>query len=323
VSVASGQQLEGIDFRLKSEQGFTVNGQVLSADGTVPSIGVVAFLDDARGRFQAAATATDPSGAFTLFGLPSGNYVLRAQRGSSSRGSGPGAFRGETQVTVGPDTGPVALNLVPGARLRGGAVFTGSESGAPAGVARRIRLVLHAAAGDATPYSIPLVDDHAFAQTDLPAGAYFATVSGLSGGWSLREIVADGKNVVGVPLDLRTGSDVHVTAVFTDRAPVLRGHARADAREIGEIQVVVFVDGQKPDSLRLPESLTRVVLAERDGSFVVPGLVAGRYLVVALPAAIFVDLSDRTVLTRLRASATAVTLENEDAYVSPTVTRFR
>jgi uncharacterized protein (DUF2141 family) len=85
ITLASGQDRSGIEFQLKLAPAFRVSGIVMGPDGPQRNLGVKLFPVGADeftsdNGIEAAATATDATGAFTFLGVTPGDYTLKCLR---------------------------------------------------------------------------------------------------------------------------------------------------------------------------------------------------------------------------------------------------
>jgi protocatechuate 3,4-dioxygenase beta subunit len=186
ISVRSGEETAGIDFRLRAERTRVVTGTLTDTDGPVARF-PVRLLPAIVSDFQAEAlapghvTVTDDEGRFVFPAVPAGNYVVRALRGtggSAERWAAAGAVAagggvmissgdfglvtaemppapkpeltryGTLAVTVGDrDVSNVALSLARGTPLRGTVEFVGRQDRADPAELQTIGIVVEAVDG--------------------------------------------------------------------------------------------------------------------------------------------------------------------------------
>lgn len=158
-----------------------------------------------------------------------------------------------------------------------------------------------------------------FAVAGVPPGRYrVVAASGLleseealavaAGGWLLKSVVAGGRDVADVPLEITPGEDVTgVVITFTDRSASLAGRVFDGAnRPVSQYPIVVFSTNR---SHWLPASRrVRLFQPASDGAFEAAGLPAGEYFVVAVASADATDLDDVAFLDQLAAAAFRITL---------------
>lgn len=133
-------------------------------------------------------------------------------------------------------------------------------------------------------------------------------VAAAAGGWLVKSVVAGGREVADVPLDIRPGNDViGVVITFTDRSASLAGRVFDGAnRPVSQYPIVVFSTNRAhwlPSSRRV-----RLLHPASNGEFEAAGLPAGEYFVVAVAAADTSDLDDLVFLDQLAAAAFRITL---------------
>jgi hypothetical protein len=158
-----------------------------------------------------------------------------------------------------------------------------------------------------------------FAIAGVPPGRYRVDAGGglleaeeaivvAAGGWLVRSVMAGGRDVADVPLEIRPGEDVTTVVVtFTDRPASLTGRVFDGAeRPVSRYPIVVFSTNRShwtPGSRRV-----RLVQPASNGAFEAAGLPAGEYFVVAVAAADGNDLYDVVFLDQLAASAFRIAL---------------
>src|SRR5262249_53355145 len=116
ITLGSGEERAGIDMQLKLVTTVKVSGSVVGPDGPVRNVGVKlvpgeneAFTAESGG--EAAVTATDAAGNFTLLGVTPGQYTLKILRVPRPLSSGPSAM---TMIEV---TGPNGMMMGVGTSL--------------------------------------------------------------------------------------------------------------------------------------------------------------------------------------------------------------
>jgi hypothetical protein len=292
----------------------------------------------------AATTVADHTGAFTFLGVTPGEYVIRVlkapprpitpssmstiiQTGNTTimSGAGPSApapigndptFWAATPVTVGDrDLSGVVVTLQTGTRITGQLQFDGTAARPPAD-----RLVLvsvqvdraDAAQASFNQFSLVrgVVDSSGqFRTHQLPAGRYVLRATGALPGWTFKSATLGGRDLTDTPFEL-TGEDMAGVVVnFTDRVTELSGATR-DAKGPDSTATVFVFPGdprQWTDHGPSPRRF-RTVRVGSDGSYRIPNLPAGEYLVAALRTGATSDWIDPRFLQKVAPLATRITL---------------
>jgi hypothetical protein len=195
IAVRSGDEVAGIDFRLRPVRTRSISGTISDADGPVARFPVRLLPADAtefemEGLSPSHATLTDDAGRFVFPAVPAGDYVVRALRGVGGgveawAGAGveevsggvvissgnfavvtasePPPARAEPTryatmpVSVGDrDVANVALSLNRGAPLSGAVEFAGRSDRPTAAALRAIGIVVEAIDGRTTGFEFEM-----------------------------------------------------------------------------------------------------------------------------------------------------------------------
>ena len=327
VMVTAGEERTGIDMQLQYVPLATVSGIVQIAPGRTAPVIMMARLGDIAGVESVPIARADTDGRFTFTGVRPGQYMLIARSGQASAvttgGSPlivpPGPLQWSTaEVSVdGDDVSNVALSAQPPITIAGRLVFEGTRAAPTLGT---IGVPLPFAGQTIGSYQAPLP------QIQLEPGGRFA-ISGILpgvyrlgalqnqpvqgirtaiGGWWLKSIVIDGRDILDAPLDIRQGTDDAV-ATFTDQASEISGTVKdAEGASAPDAFAVVF----STDRASWFFNSRRVAAArvDREGRFVIRNLPPGEYLAVATADLEQNDWFDPAILERLAPTAVAVTI---------------
>lgn len=295
--------------------------------------------------FASASTVTDATGAFTFLGATPGAYTIRAlkipprpvslpssfgtviQTGSStiySGGGGPSTpapipddptMWAAAPVTVGEsDVTGVAVSLRTGARIMGHLEFDGAAQPPAADRLGQVTVQVDTADGRSTSLNQftlgrGVVDATGHFKTfQFPPGRYLVRASGAPG-WSFKSATVNGRDISDAPLELGADDVNNVVVTFTDRPTSLSGAARDSKGPDAAATVLVFPaqaalwvnHGSSPRRFRAAR-------VDTQGTYRVPNLPPGDYLVVAVRSGVSSDWQDTKYLQKLAALATRVTI---------------
>lgn len=316
VAVGLGEEVSGVGFGLSLTRLATVSGRVLAAPGYEGGVQVVAVpVDGPRLTQTLRGTQTRNEGTFDMRGVPPGRYRLQAMAWGAT---GDGGLTGSTTITVnGSNLEGLTLALAP-APVIAGVVQTDTNQGAGLR-APQVRIT----PVPVTPTAVPMGrggrgaggranDDFTFQVAGLSEPAYLRVVA--PGGWFLKAILADGRDVTETPLSLEPGTrldGVHV--VLTQTASSIAGAVRdANGAAVLDATVVIFPD----DESRWTPQSRFIATARPDttGTFTIGGLPASQgYRVIAVQGLESGQANDPEFLARVRDQAERVTLGEGEA----------
>jgi protocatechuate 3,4-dioxygenase beta subunit len=263
--VVSGSRDERTLLRIEVDLGLVVQGRVVEESTGKPIPDAVVGMISRSSSSSAATVVADGEGRFEATGLAAGKYVALA--------SAPGRFPLDTptELTL-PTTAEIEIPLRSGGALVGRVV---EKDGTPATDAR-VLVQRHASNGRFRGET--LVDDEGrFAFDSLPPGEYGVDVTGATG-QSLIDASSDRAVQASVVIDADERRELEFVVAGRDGA--ITGRVVASD---GEPLASAFVCAE-PSELP-PGAVTRrscsARMTEVDGSFVIEGLQAGRYTLVA------------------------------------------
>ena len=225
-------------------------------------------------------------------------------------------FFAEQEIDVnGEDLAGVALTLQPGMTVSGRVVFDGKNNTPPADV-KQMRVFLTPSNPNRVTMGIApgQIDDAGnFVMQGVPPGQYrFASTllpGATSSAWTLKSVVAGGRDALDTPLDIKPGGNVEgITATFTDLTTELSGTLTDGAgKPISDLSILVFSTdrsqwGSVSRRVRPPTQ------PSNDGKFKVTGLPAGEYYLGVVTDVEPGDWTDPSFLDQLAAAAIKVTL---------------
>ncbi len=324
VTVAAGEERTGVDIQLQYVPLAIVSGSVQVAPGMNPAT----HHDGAARRnvagFEPTPTArAEPDGRFTFTSVRPGQYMLigrSAQASPVTSGGSPLIVPAEpfqwstAEVTVdGDDVPNVALTAVLD-HDRGPPRVRRSET-------RRRDLGLHAAALSSPQARRSGRSRRRCRRSSWRRGGRFVVagilpglyrlgalssqpVQGIRtpiGGWWLKSVVVNGRDILDAPLDIRQGTDDAV-ATFTDQASEISGTVKdAQGAAASDLFVVIFTADRA--SWFFNSRRVAAVRADPEGRFAIRNLPPGEYRAVATADLEQNEWFDPAVLERLLPAA--------------------
>jgi uncharacterized protein (DUF2141 family) len=351
IEVAAGETRSDVSLQVNLVPALSISGRLVGPAGPLAHFGLrlMPMGADALPRedgFQAAATVTDSSGAFTFLGVPAGNYVVRATwfptpiniyTPSLAMQGASGVSYGSASVSVGVSPAgtlgdkvfcasvPVSLGARPirdvdvvlrGApRVSGEVKFEGTSPPPSAEQLARFSLVFEAI--DVQPAGFhpapkASVDQSGHFQSDGLAGnRYFLNAGSATPGWFLKSAVWKGKDISDESISL-TAEDVSgVVVTFTDRPTGVGGTVR-DSRGNADANSDVLVFAADP--ARRTSARRRALLrVSTSGVYSLSALPAGDYFVVAIDDRVAGEWPDPKFLEVLSRIATRVVLTDGES----------
>jgi hypothetical protein len=176
----------------------------------------------------------------------------------------------------------LVMRVTPGGRMSGRLEFEGAGPPPTGEEIRRFRVSLSPVGGTlASHLPSAFVTERSTFQTRVhPAGEYElgAFADGSSRSWTVKSIVADGREVTWSPVRLTAAGLDDVVMTLTTAKTDLSGSISAPRRDGERVPVLIFPRGIN-DGDRRP---VRLVASDSTGRFRLTDLPAGDYLLVAL-----------------------------------------
>ena len=340
ITLGSGEERLGIDVTLQLVRTVSMSGAAWGPEGPATNFAlrlVPAYTDDWAGDsgFEAARTLTDARGAFTLRGVPPGQYVLEGTAWSAvSASDSPGdvataasrlanlgvssqtaALWGQTAVSVGEaDQAGVSLVLRAGLSVSGRLRFVGSSQPPTADQLQQLSISLASADGRSRGPEPPgrIAADGQFTIRGYLPGQYSINVPSPDGPWTALSMTANGYDLMRAPLAL--DSDVTgVVLTFTDRSTQLAGAVLSSTAQGDRLMVVIFpADYAAALDNGMLGRRSREMPLSAARQFAVDGLPAGDYLVAAIPRDLTANWMDTDLVAEIARQAARVTLADGD-----------
>jgi hypothetical protein len=271
---------------------------------------------------------TDQTGSFTFLGVPPGQYavtVLRTPRAPAAPATAddPTLFA-DTAVTVGNrDVSDMVVTVQRAPHIAGHVEFDGARDRPDAATLMRVLVTLDrvdamtslmaADTSAAPPPSGHPDDTGAFKTAGAPPGHYLVRVGTLPG-WTLKGVLAEGRDISETPLDLRATDVNNVVIAFTDRPTKLAGRVlTSDGNPDPDAVVIALpVDQRAWSDDGVNPRRVRSTHAAPNGGYTITALPPGDYSVVAIHEDTTPEWQDPRVLEGLARSGSDVRLAEGD-----------
>jgi uncharacterized protein (DUF2141 family) len=254
--VKAGEELSGLEFRLKKMAAFHIRGRALDAAGGEGGGNVQVYRS---GRPATIGVGLQPDGAFDLQPVTPGEYTLVATK---NNGKVQKTAR-QSMVVSDRDINDVTLTLEPGATIKGSIMVEGGDPPGPLQVSLETTNAAVAAG--------KVNEDGSFTIENVTPEIYRVVVGGLIAGKYLKAIQLDGQPVPDGLVDLtqRRGGDLQI--VFGSDGGKITGTTAASTL----ITATPQMDGPvRADQFHLS-------MSDPNGNFQFQSLAPGKYLVLA------------------------------------------
>ena len=339
ITLKSGDERGDVNFQLRLTPTARVSGVATGPTGPMGTLGMRLVVPadgvTSDSEFDVATVVTAADGSFTFFGVPPGQFLLRAQRQAGGNGDGAAMMAmmgmgrsaggpllaksvfGQAMISVGStDLEGVAFQLAEGVTVAGRLEFT-SATGRAGPQATNMQVALLPAdgrnpAGGGFGGARPRVTTTmTFETPNYGPGKYFLQIQGNPPQWQVKSATVGGRDVLDAPIELRDTDITGVLITLSDEQFALSGTVTVAAgHKADEAIVYVFPadhrawieNGMNPRRSRS----TRVAAS---GAYTFSGLPAGDYLAVAVDRADEGNLQDPAfieALSRLGTRASVV-----------------
>jgi hypothetical protein len=314
IPVNAGEERNNADFRLEAVPTSRIEGSIVSTDGQ-PLGGVDVTMTSVAGSVMqfGMRMRVGPDGRFGVGGAMPGSYVILAN------GSGPtaGQFAYGTVEIGGGDVLGIQLTMKPALTINGRLIFDSATAPGLAGRRIPVRALSPASAGGNVSVAATS-QTGAFAVTGLIPGRY--VLGGpLSFGptadtmtWTLQSVVADGRDVTDLPLEIADSAPKDIVVTYTDKWQELSGRLQSQSgAPVSDYTIIVFPE----DKAYWFQGTRRIVTARpgTDGRFTLSGkglttLPPGKYLLAAVTDIGRDEQFDPALLAQVVPAAVPVTL---------------
>jgi hypothetical protein len=323
LTISSGEERGGADLQLIPVPAARLSGSIGGPDGPVSASVLLVPADSRESALEVdgAFTVSDARGLFAFQAVPSGRYFVQARVGVPRRSANPGAVPlwADLPVVVGDtDISGLHVQLQRGFRISGRFEFEGGRERPTAERLQQVPVVIQTVMGRTMPPPALTVEaDGRFTVSALPPDRYFVRIDSSPPGWRFKSATHAGRDVSGVPLDLRGDADVTIT--FSDRWSHLRGMVTT-SRGVPDPEAIVLLfpaDTQQWPHAAMNSRRFKSARATTSGEYTINSVPEGEYFVVAVPDVDAADWQAPDILQSLANVARRMTLAEGETRVEP------
>jgi hypothetical protein len=321
-----------LSLRPTRPDGLDLFASLLNATGRTDSDGAFTISGVKPGSYTLSVRATPRTG--TDPAAPPDPAAAARQAVAAMTGGGGGFTHWATEEVAvqGADVTGLTLTLRPGMTVAGKVVYEATTKTPPTDLTKTALALIAAPTGTGVAdlaatltgggtVAAKIAPDGTFTISGIAPGKYrlntpfgmipTATASAMnvmSGGWTLKSVMLDGRDIADAPLDMRAGADVSgVVVTFTDRPAELSGTVLdAAGRVTPNFPIIVFSTDR--GYWTLGSRRVQTARPSSDGKFKVTGLPAGEYFVCAVTAVDQTEVYDPAFLSELVPVAFKITI---------------
>lgn len=327
ITVGAGEERTDLALALRPSPAVRVSGRLVTPDGSTPPPTAIRLAGEAMSDvltrslpsgpaevgFETATGMSDAGGRFTLLGVPPGEYVLTQADAFLSRAAREGrpAYWVSQRITVGAeDLLDLVVDLRTALRVEGRIALRGAAGPQPAQPAIA-GLTFETPFGEPGQFAVSARNGE-FA-TVAAGGRYIARPYEI-GGWFVRSVTLDGKDITDRTFDLQSNT-TSIVVTYTDQPSKVSGTVK-DARGAASPNAVVLafpVDPQRWVGYGKSPRNVRSVSMSTSGVYTFEHLPPGDYYVIAIDAAQADGWRDPKMLQILASRAEKLTVAAGDA----------
>ena len=322
IAVGAGEERTDLRIRLRPVPAVRISGRLVTPDGGAPPPTSLRLVGEAAAQvgeegFETVTGVSDARGRFTLLGVPAGEYTLKhatmlVMNGLQGR---PGWWVAQHLTVAGSDMPDLVIAARPALRVEGRLEFRGSTASPPPVPVNLINTGVAFETPNGEPGRIMAQmpkQDRTF--STIAAGSRFIARPYERGGWFVKSVTLDGKDITDRPFDLDADA-TNIVVTYSDRASRVTGVVK-DARGAVAAMAVVLAFPADPERWTgygtNPRTLKSVNVS-RAGEYTLEALPPGDYCLVAIDDADADGWTDPKTLEALARQATKLTIGNEEA----------
>jgi hypothetical protein len=302
VSVASGEELGGVDIRLQKSVVVRVSGKIAGAPpGSFPHISLQPIVNPAAMRmmgFMGGGTSADPEGNFTLYGVRPGEYFLMANAQQAGQ-----QIHGYQRIRVQrDDLEGVQVTIRPTIRVEGVVRAAESDQKPPLQNVyinlQPVEMGLSGGGGGA------VQPDGRFQIYNVGRDKLLLNAT-VRPPWFIKDVIAGNQRSTNLEVDLSV-FEGPLEVILSNRGAVLEGAVEGDEQSTGT-SVVIVPAGENLSIARIASGMKTVRTTPGTNRFRVEGLRPGTYRVFAGDPSMVQSLIDPSISESLRSKGVEVT----------------
>ncbi|MBZ5557337.1 MAG: carboxypeptidase-like regulatory domain-containing protein [Acidobacteriia bacterium] len=313
VTIAAGQQVDGVAMVLNPIKAARVSGTATGADGKplTPAMIMVTQTNTGFGFSMTGTAQVRPDGTFTVVGLAPGDYSLRAQRMGGPSPDGPETAMANVTV-AGEDVSDVHLVAAKPSRLTGRVIVDpAAVSALPPTLMLSLFPVNIVGIPAPPPPPARIADDFTFETKSTPGRMRIMLGGGFNApptGWAVRSVRVNGVDVTDAGIEFKPNEEISgVEVELTNKLTTISGlvtNSRGEASK--DYTAIVFAqDKDKWAGNSRYQSMGR---PDQDGRFKIMGLPPGEYYIIAVDRVEPGQQGDPDFLESVRSRATSLSL---------------
>jgi hypothetical protein len=314
ITVGLSAEVGDINFGLLLVRTSRISGRVTNPDGSPTTAGSVNLIPDGgpggrSGLGRPLGSRVQWDGAFSIANIPPGRYTLQARGDDTAVPQ----FAAQPVTVAAADTNDLTVVLSPGGTISGTVTFQSTTAAAvPDFNQVRIAAPLTDFINVGPNPTARVNKDGTFTMEGISTGQHWIRTQGALRGWMLKSVTFAGREIIDIPLDVRSGQALSgLTVVFTDKLSEVSG-TLTDERDqpITEFTVLAF-----PTDAALWRPQARQIITARpdqNGKYQLRGLPAGDYFLATVDPGEQGEWFEPSFLNQHRTGAARMTLGDGD-----------
>lgn len=328
VTVKAGDERTDLTIALRPVPAVTISGRLVAPDGSAVLPMAIRLVGEAMADVVTAGVSnpgnvgletvtglSDARGRFMLIGVPPGGYVLSHGNPyliSNVRQDKPAYWLSQPIAVGSEDIRDLTIELRPALRIEGRVEFREEGDTKPSTRPRNL-VVFETPFGEPGGVAVEGESGTATFFTVAAAGQFIVRVVDM-GGWFLRSITLEGKDITERAFDLQADTR-SIVITYTDRPSKVSGTV-TDARGTPSASAMVLVfptDRERWSGYGATPRLLRSAATSREGVYSFPHLLPGEYHAIAVEPGDADGWQDPARLEVFATLATRLTIGPEDA----------